>query len=168
MASSEFFLFDLSPPTFGYFDLMSTFGSPYARSLDDLKILLDPVIDVHPGLSASSVCVRSFARKDEIMTCKTLKNLIPCAPTSVAKLCFLVFPRSQSSTSSEIVAFYEATNGAGFSRSLSSDPITIDYTPPPDTSTQNPLLPRRPIPRLYCPAPARTVSRHWGPPEAPR
>jgi hypothetical protein len=101
------------------------------------------------------------------LKCKTLKNLIPCAPTSVAKLCFLVFPRSQSSTSSEIVAFYEATNGAGFSSSLSSDPITIDYTPPPDTSTQNPLLPRRPIPRLYSgSAPARFVSRHWAPPRA--
>jgi hypothetical protein len=130
VASSELFLFDLSPPTFGHFDLISTFGSPYARSGDDLKILLDPVIDVQSGLSASNVCVGSFARKDEIMKCTQLENLIPCAPTSAAKLCFLVFPRSHSPTSSEIVAFYEATNGAGVSSSLFSDPITIDYTPP--------------------------------------
>jgi hypothetical protein len=39
--------------------------------------------------------------------------------------------------------------------------------PPPYSLIQNPSLPRRPIPRLYCPlAQARIVSRHWGPPRA--
>jgi hypothetical protein len=44
----------------------------------------------------------------------------------------------------------------------------LTRTPHPQSSSQNPSLPWRPMLRLYCPDrhPARNVSRYWGPPRA--
>jgi hypothetical protein len=146
----------------------------YCCTALSLKGLPDaPGLRKRPIQTPSSI-LRNTHRKDN--DDHPFIDITPKSTPLPARLCCSTVARSRSLSLSEATVCVEClflrtpirapymTPSACAKRRPTRDPPPVVLHP----ESIRPSLPRRPIPRLYCPGrlPARIVSRHWGPPRA--